>query len=61
MSNSTVESQTIFEVWEWDGTALNAAGWIVGRFVSRESAQRCVDDLSNDWNTREIIERKLTP
>lgn len=60
MSNGTAELKAIYEVWEWDGTALNAAGWIVARFTTRESAQACVDDLKNDWNTRKIIERKLT-
>jgi hypothetical protein len=47
---------TVFEVWEWDGTALNAGGWRVGTFGTREKAQQCVDDLRNDWNTREIKE-----
>jgi uncharacterized protein YbdZ (MbtH family) len=47
---------TIFEVWEWDGTALNASGWRVDIFSTREKAQACVDSLENDWNTREIRE-----
>jgi hypothetical protein len=46
----------VFEVWEWDETALNAAGWHVGTFETREKAQGCVDELRNKWHSRRIKE-----